>query len=75
MAILEELRCSSLKALQVPSDLKGGALKKRSCVLLEEPGWGGSGGQGCPFPSITSCVVSLGNQWGRPGNASAKSGI
>lgn len=41
MAILEELRCSSLKALQVPSDLKVGALKKRSCVLLEEPGWGG----------------------------------
>ena len=40
MAILEELRYSSLIALQVLLDLKVGVLKKRSCVVLEEPGWG-----------------------------------
>lgn len=37
---LEERRYPSLKALQVTSDLKAGAMKKRSCALLEGPRWG-----------------------------------
>lgn len=60
VALLEELRYSPLKALQVPSDLKVGTVKQVMCPVGRAQ-MGVQEMESCPFPSITNHVVSIKN--------------